>query len=188
MSWKSLLLDYVDKERDPAAKAFLQKHINQNSTNMISELKRQAEANIGFKQLRSPYGGGNGSGTYPKVDYDGLFRDVMQMVDQCKTAEAQRQAILAPLPRFEQEDAEAPSKNVEVTKRLKVFEPFETGAHVPLLEANYQAPLSLYTNAPINSTTSECKHTTSTTTLSLQVAKSGVSSSLKRKHEVIDLT
>lgn len=90
-SWKSLLLDYFNNERDPSAKEFLQKHISKNGTNMINELQNQARANTSLKKLTSlPYG------QTANVNYQGALHDVIKMVDQCRTLEAHRLAGLAP--------------------------------------------------------------------------------------------
>lgn len=90
-SWKSLLLDYFNNERDTAAKEFLQKHITKNGTNMVSELQNQARANASLKKLTSlPYS------QTANVNYQGVLHDVIKMVDQCRTLEAHRLAGLAP--------------------------------------------------------------------------------------------
>jgi hypothetical protein len=108
-TWKSLLLDYVNNERDPAAKAFLQRHISKSGTNMIHELQRQAKASNGFKQLRSPYG------DTANVNYERTIQDVIRLVDECRTAEAARQALLAP-PRPQQSDKNPSSISPDETQ------------------------------------------------------------------------
>lgn len=91
-SWKSLLLDYFNKERDPTASEFLQKHITKNGANIISAIQGQAKANPGSKHLSSPYS------QTTKVNYESVLHDVIKLVEQCRTLEQRRLAILAPPP------------------------------------------------------------------------------------------
>ena len=89
-TWKSLLLDHVSTESEPVAKAFLQNHVSKHGTNMICELRRQAKASTGSGHLTSPYG------QTAHADWEGTLRDVGKLVDECRTVEASRHAILAP--------------------------------------------------------------------------------------------
>ena len=91
-SWKCLLLDYFNKERNPTASEFLQKHITKNGVNIISEIQQQAKANPGSKHLTSPYS------QTTKVNYESTLHDVIKLVEQCRTLEQRRLAILAPPP------------------------------------------------------------------------------------------
>jgi len=54
-SWRWLLLDYLDREQYPAAKAFLQNHLKQHGTAMIAELRRQHAVDTSMSSLSSPY-------------------------------------------------------------------------------------------------------------------------------------
>ena len=47
----------------------------------------------------------------PRVDYDGLLQEVTQLVDQCKTAEAARQATVVPPAMIEQNVLQSPTAN-----------------------------------------------------------------------------
>lgn len=188
-TWQSLLLDYVKNEGDAVAKAFLEKHISQNGPNIIDELKRQANANTRLKQLVSPYSqyGGNRNEA-PKVNYEGLLKEVVKLVDQCKTAEASRQAVLA-RPSLEQIDTNTPSKTIDETetKRRKLSEISPPQSYFPILAANYADPFS---SSKISTNQSAKSHqkTTPTATPPSRSDMTQVSSSIKRKHEAIDIT
>ena len=73
-TWRCLLLDYLEREKSEPARAFLQKHLRERSTQATEELRRQQEANKGTTELMSPYAGWRGHGT--KTDYPGLIRDL----------------------------------------------------------------------------------------------------------------
>lgn len=60
--------------------------------NIISEIQQQAKANPGSKHLTSPYS------QTTKVNYESTLHDVIKLVDQCRTLEQRRLAILAPPP------------------------------------------------------------------------------------------
>lgn len=158
MSWKSLLLDYFNNERDSIAKEFLQRHIAKNGTNMINELQRQVKANVGLKHLKSPYI------QTTNINYEGVLHDVIKLVDQCKTLEASRTAILAPM--IQQGDAPIIQQGDICAALLKT----ERSQQSPMDFAESQRKLAL-TNHP-----------------SPQSEDAGVSSPLKRKREIIDLT
>ena len=188
-TWQSLLLDHVNNEGDAIAKAFLEKHISRNGTDIIDELKRQANANAHLKQLVSPYGqyGGNHREP-PKVNYEGLLKEVVKMVDQCKTAESSRQAVVV-RPTPEQVDLNTTSKTREETetKRHKISEISPPQPYVPISAANYTDPLFPSKISPVKSAKSQQK-TAPIATSPSRPDMTTVSSSLKRKHEVIDLT
>ncbi|MCJ1261063.1 hypothetical protein MMC22_000927 [Lobaria immixta] len=187
-TWQSLLLDYVKNEGDVVAKAFLEKHISQNGSNIIDELKRQANANARLKQLVSPYSQycGNRNET-PKVNYETLLKEVVKLVDQCKTAEDSRQAVLA-RPSLEQIDTNTPSKTIDETetKRRKVSEISPPQSYFPISAANYADPFSSSKISPIKSAKSQQK-TIPIATPPSRPDTTPVSSSLKRKHEVIHI-
>lgn len=56
-TWKCLLLDYLVKETDPTAKAWLDRYVRRNGQKMLRELlKQQQAADINKeKSLKSPY-------------------------------------------------------------------------------------------------------------------------------------
>lgn len=56
-TWKSLLLDYLAKETDPAAKAWLARYVQKNGQAMLRELSKQQQAADINKQkgLKCPY-------------------------------------------------------------------------------------------------------------------------------------
>lgn len=188
-TWQSLLLDHVNKECDNVAKAFLEKHIAQNGTDIIDELKRQANANAHLKQLVSPYRqyGGNRMEA-PRVNYEGLLKEVVKLVDQCKTAEASRQAVLVH-PSLEQIETNHPSKAIDETetKRCKVSEISLPQQYILISAADSADQFSSGKISPVKPAKSQQK-TAPMTTPPSRPDMTAVSSSLKRKHEVIDLT
>lgn len=67
-TWSWLLLDYVEREAHPKAKAWLQKYVSENSEKMIAELSRQ-QATLG-KRKEYPcqvYLRGKATADYPRV-------------------------------------------------------------------------------------------------------------------------
>ena len=188
-TWQSLLIDYVNNERDTVAKAFLEKHISQNGTAIIDELKDQAKANARLKQLVSPYRqyGGNRREP-PKVNYVGLLKEVVKLVDQCKASEASRQAVLVHLSLEQSGTNITSSTNDEAeTKRRQVSEISLPQPHVPFSAVGYTVPFSSSNVSPAESTKTEPK-AAPIATLPSRPDMTAVSSSLKRKREVIDLT
>lgn len=178
-TWQSLLLDHVNNECDAVAKAFLEKRIGQNGTNIIEELKRQAKVNAQLKQLVSPYKQYGGKRKEPlKTDYKGLLKDVVKLVDRCKTAEASRQAVLV-RPSLEQVNTNIPMRTIDETgtKRSKVSESSPPQPYIPISSINYADPFSSSNISPLKPAKSHADITV-------------VSSSLKRKYEVevIDMT
>ncbi|KAG6365824.1 hypothetical protein INS49_007435 [Diaporthe citri] len=79
-TWKCLLLDYLAKETDPTAKAWLDRYVRRNGQEMLRELlKQQQAANINKQRtLRSPYS--------PQqtihVDYPALINDLEAAVSK----------------------------------------------------------------------------------------------------------
>lgn len=77
-TWKCLLLDYLAKETNPAAKAWLDRYVQTNGQAMLHELsKQQQAANVNKqKSLKNPYS--------PQqtihVDYPALINDVKAAV------------------------------------------------------------------------------------------------------------
>lgn len=77
-TWKCLLLDYLAKETDPMAKAWLDSYVRRHGQEMLCELlKQQQAANINKQRtLRSPY---NPQQTI-HVDYPALIDDLKAAV------------------------------------------------------------------------------------------------------------
>ena len=190
-TWQSLLLDHVKNERDDVAKAFLEKHISQTGKDIIDELKRQAHANANanLTHLVSPYRQYGGSRSEaPKVNYEDLLKEVVKLVDQCTTAEAGRQAVLV-RPSLEEIDTNTTSETIDETesKRRKVSEISPPQSYFLNSAANYADPFSPSKISPMKSAKSQQMAAPTATPLS-RPDMTAVPSSLKRKHEVIDLT
>lgn len=77
-TWKCLLLDYLARETDPTAKAWLGGYVRRNGQGMLRELSRQQQAANGNKQmsLKSPYG----PQQTVHVDYPALVNDLKAAV------------------------------------------------------------------------------------------------------------
>jgi ubiquitin-conjugating enzyme E2 Z len=177
--WKSLLLDYVNNEGNPAAKAFLERHISQNGSKMINGLERQASANRGLVQLTSPYGVGRNT---MSVNYEILLQDVIGLVEQCQTAEAGRQSLLAP-PIVENIDESLPELN-DGRKRLKEMGTFQTqGCFLPMARDADSSPRG---RSPMEFAENQRK-IAPTAFPPLPTDTTPEPSPLKRKHEFIDL-
>lgn len=77
-TWKCLLLDYLAKETDLTAKAWLDRYVRRNGQEMLRELSKQQQAANANRQkiLKSPYG--------PEqtihVDYPALINDLKAAV------------------------------------------------------------------------------------------------------------
>ena len=74
-SWRWLLLDYLERERDGEAKAWLEKYVSKHGRDMIAELegqKREARASTGATTMASPYA----PQARHAVDYDRLLADL----------------------------------------------------------------------------------------------------------------
>ena len=190
-TWQSLLLDHVNHERDAVAKAFLEKHISQHGTEIIDELKNQAKDNAHVKELHSPYGQYGGKcRAPPKVDYAGLSKEVVKLVDQCHAAEASRQAALA-CSSLEQVDTNTTLNNTDETetdtKRRKVLDQSSPQLSALLSATDYTDPISATKSPPADTAKSQPKGLQRAAQPSL-LDMIAVSPSLKRKHDVIDLT
>ncbi|MCJ1479414.1 hypothetical protein MMC13_008099 [Lambiella insularis] len=176
-SWKSLLLDYVNNESDAVAKAFLEKHISQNGPDIIHELKRQTIENTELKHLISPYNQyGESRSKAPQVNYKGLLTEIVDLVEQCTTAEADRQALLLIDPSLEQIDTSNPSMTINEIE-TKPRKDSEISPAEPL-SSNF---------SPVQSAMSQQK-TGPIPNLPLPSSITAGSSSLKRKYGVIDAT
>jgi hypothetical protein len=117
-SWKSLLLDYVNNERNPKAKAFLQKYITENGTNILNELQRQTKANTHLNLTPLPYGL-NGA-----VNYLGTMRDVMKMVNQCTTLETRRlESVITSPQETDQHDSSLIPNAISLSPPTEVARP-----------------------------------------------------------------
>ena len=57
-TWRWLLLDYLDREREPAAKAFLERHLQKYGKAMIAELESARPNLPRGAMLSSPYARG----------------------------------------------------------------------------------------------------------------------------------
>ena len=87
-TWRWLLLEYLDHERDSDAKAFLQQYIQQHGTDMVAELERQRLAEQYCGQLTSPYM--RGRSQIP--DYDTLLRNLRTLVAANRKPSEQNEA------------------------------------------------------------------------------------------------
>ena len=92
VSWKSLLLDYLKHEQDPAAKDFLQRHVAANGSSMVAEIEKQQKAGIQGDTLKNPYGGAS-----VIQDYKKLIADVKAVVASASAQESSSSA--SPLKR-----------------------------------------------------------------------------------------
>lgn len=77
-TWRCLLLDYLARETDPTAKAWLDGYVRRNGQGMLRELSKQQQAAKGNKQmsLKSPYGPQH----TVHVDYPALVNDLKAAV------------------------------------------------------------------------------------------------------------
>lgn len=66
-TWKCLLLDYLEREAEPAAKTWLQNYVRQNGQEMLSDLARQHGANARRTQFSCPYKHARVQADYPKL-------------------------------------------------------------------------------------------------------------------------
>lgn len=76
-SWRWLLLDYLERETSPAAKTWLDKHMNKFGSNIVVELERQRDAmrhNGRGAQMTSPYA----RQARHTADYERLVSEVKQ--------------------------------------------------------------------------------------------------------------
>lgn len=181
-SWKSLLIDYVNNEHDAAARAFLEKHISQNGTNMINELQRQARENHGLTQLSSPYGGGRNS---MLVNYEKLLQDVIDLVEQCQTAEAGRQSLLAPLTT--QMSSDPLGEQIDSSKSLNETRTFQMRQYGFPLMAGYVG-LAPEGGISAKDFAKSQKKIALAAVPPSQINTTATTSPLKRKYAVTDLT
>ena len=72
-TWRSLLLDYLERETAEPVRAFLQKQLRDRGAKMLAELRRQEKANSTVTELVNPYVRG---WVLPRPDYPGLIRDL----------------------------------------------------------------------------------------------------------------
>jgi hypothetical protein len=179
--WKSLLLDYAQNERNAAAKTFLERHISHNGTKTINELERQARENRDLTHLTSPYGAGRNA---VSVNYEVLLQDVIKMVEQCQTAEAERLSLLAPsvVEKVDQSLLEQNDRN----KRLKETGTFQSEQYFLPSVSGY-AEASAGGISPMEFSKSQRKIAPTGFPPSTTDTTPG-SSPLKRKHEFIDPT
>jgi ubiquitin-conjugating enzyme E2 Z len=84
-SWRWMLLDYLDREQDPAAKTFLEQHFAKHGTEMVAELERQKAQWPRGGKLVSPYA----RQTQTCVDYDSLIRDMKKRLPEPAALEPQ---------------------------------------------------------------------------------------------------
>jgi ubiquitin-conjugating enzyme E2 Z len=77
-SWHWLLLEYLDREQDADAKAFLSQYLQKNATEMVSELERQKANHCQGTVLASPYN----RGKRQVPDYDTLLADLKRRLPQ----------------------------------------------------------------------------------------------------------
>lgn len=66
-TWKCLLLDYLERETEPAAKTWLQKYIRQNGQDMLSDLARQHRENAKKRLFSCPYKSAPVLSDYPNL-------------------------------------------------------------------------------------------------------------------------
>lgn len=79
-TWKCLLLDYLARETDPTAKAWLDNYVRKNGQEMLRELSRQQQAaDINkLKSLKSPYMHGPQQTIH--LDYPALIKNLKAAV------------------------------------------------------------------------------------------------------------
>ncbi|POS70414.1 ubiquitin-conjugating enzyme [Diaporthe helianthi] len=79
-TWRCLLLDYLAKETDPAAKAWLDKYVHKNGQAMLRELSKLQEAAAinKLKTVRSPYA--SHLPDIVTVDYPAMIKDVQAAI------------------------------------------------------------------------------------------------------------
>lgn len=79
-TWRWLLLDYLDREQDPEAKAFLWQFVEKHGAEMIKALEHQKCSDVRNGPLTSPYS----PGTSRQPDYDALLADLKKRVSESK--------------------------------------------------------------------------------------------------------
>ncbi|KUI54999.1 Ubiquitin-conjugating enzyme E2 Z [Cytospora mali] len=94
-TWKFLLLDYLDREAEPAAKAWLQTYVRQNGQDMLRDLARQHAANARRTTFSCPY-----KNARVQADYPRLIRTLQEIVSalQPRPVETTSQSPLLPPP------------------------------------------------------------------------------------------
>lgn len=99
-TWKSLLLDYLEREAEPAAKSWLQKYVRQNGQDMLRDLARQHAANARRIQFSCPY-----KNVRVQADYPKLTRSLQALVSAFQPKPVEEMAsrssplVMAPTPR-----------------------------------------------------------------------------------------
>ncbi|KAK7749997.1 hypothetical protein SLS62_008106 [Diatrype stigma] len=82
-TWRWLLLDYLEREAQPAAREFLLKHLRERGSRMMDELRRQQAAHSQIVQFASPYINGPSN---IRPEYPHLIQELSDFI-----AEAQEQ-------------------------------------------------------------------------------------------------
>lgn len=99
-TWKCLLLDYLEREADPAAKSWLQKYVRQNGQDMLRDLARQHAGNARRTQFSCPY-----KNVRVQADYPKLTRSLQALVSAFQPKPVEEMAsrssplVMAPTPR-----------------------------------------------------------------------------------------
>jgi len=88
--WKTLLIDYVQHESNPRAKAFLENHVYSHGKDILKELNRQIEG-CTDGHLITPYEEDDDV----EIDFGLLVKDVTRLIEDCKKAEMGRAATEA---------------------------------------------------------------------------------------------
>ena len=98
-TWKCLLLDYLAKETEPTAKAWLDSYVRKNGQEMLRELSKQQAANINKKKsLESPY---NRNQTI-NVNYPALINDLKAAVSAVHQDPSSANCVPRPPPSQDQ--------------------------------------------------------------------------------------
>lgn len=106
-TWRSLLIDYVHRETDEPARAFLRKFVASRASAMMAELKAQQDLNSNKVSFYSPYTltKPNVPKEYPKLigDLDDLLKNQGGRLQAAKAPEAEAKesttaATVAPAP------------------------------------------------------------------------------------------
>lgn len=91
-TWKCLLLDYLDRETEPAARSWLQRYICRNGQDMLRDLAQQHATNARRTHFSCPY-----KKVRVHADYPYLTRAVQALVS-AYPVETQGPGPLAPGP------------------------------------------------------------------------------------------
>lgn len=76
-TWKCLLLDYLSREADPAAKSWLHTFVHKNGQEMLRDVARQHAENAKRTQFTCPY-----KGARAQADYPNLIRALQALVSE----------------------------------------------------------------------------------------------------------